>query len=467
MTVQQGIYRIKNRKSGTYLDASVKHRGEIHGWDIRPDNDNQKWHVEECNENFKLKNVEFNEFVSVRGHMGGDRIVLSHNPTEWEIQDRGHGAYSIAVVGKDLCIDLDMGRSENGTHVSVWSWHGAEQQYWRFERVDNLPGGEDDYGSGYGGRHGGGNQQGGGTGGYGPGGGGSGYGSGGGYQQQGGGDGGYGSGGGGGGYGGGGYQQWDQQQQGGYGPGGGYQQQGGGGGGYGPGGEGGYGPGGGYAQQGQQQQGGGGGYGPGGGYQQQGQQQQGGTGGYGPGGGYQQQGGGGGGYGPGGVGGGYGPGGGYQQQGQQPQGQGPTGMYSGAIPPGSYILQNALTGTAADLAGSGTADGTPITGWTCTKAANQTWDLVPAKNGYHFLNSASGTYLGFESGGGSEGTLVHGSSRPVEWQVTQANQGYSIRLASSPNIVLDLAGGGNADGVKICLYSDHGGPNQQWKFSAI
>lgn len=74
--------------------------------------------------------------------------------------------------------------------------------------------------------------------------------------------------------------------------------------------------------------------------------------------------------------------------------------------------------------------------------------FFPFQNGYYFKNAASGTYLGFD-GDGSEGTMICGSSKPVEWQVTQADQGYTVHLAANNSIVLDLAGGGSADGVKV------------------
>jgi len=47
MTIQTGTYRIKNAKSHTYLDASEKKPGVIHGWDNRPDSNNQKvWEIQ-------------------------------------------------------------------------------------------------------------------------------------------------------------------------------------------------------------------------------------------------------------------------------------------------------------------------------------------------------------------------------------------------------------------------------------
>jgi len=318
MPFPQGVYRIKNRKSGTYFDASIQDKGVVHGWAGHQQNENQKWIVEERDGHFTIKNAdggqfaEVGQFASVDRPQDGCRVRISGNPTDWDIRQKDDGTHAILFHGTQLAVDLDMGRNENGTPISIWGWHGAEQQQWHFERVGDLPGGGGGYGGGY-------------------------------------------------------AAQPPQQQQ--------YQQQ---------------------------------------------------------------------------------------QQQQQPP---PVQVYSGAVAPGTYVVENAFSGTAADLAGAGTGEGTPITGWQCNRGGNQTWDLIPAQNGYYFKNSASGTYLGFDAEG-VEGTKICGSSRPVEWQVNQADQGYTVHLASNNNIVLDLAGGGKADGVPICLYSNHSGANQQWKFTS-
>jgi len=304
MSIQPGIYRIKNRKSGTYFDASVKDRGEIHGWSNRPEEENQKWHVEQSGQGFTIKNAQFGDYASVSGYVDGTRVALSGTPTEWSIEEKDDNTHAICVVGTNQTCDLDMGKKEDGTQISIWGWHGAHQQTWFFERVGDLPAAAASN-----------------------------------YQEN------------------------------------------------------------------------------------------------------------------------------VAQPAAPAPAPAPVQLYSGAVAAGSYCIENAFSGTAADLAGAGTGEGTPITGWQCNRGSNQTWDLVPAQNGYYFKNAASGTYLGL-NGEGAEGTMICGSLKPVEWQVTQADQGYTVHLASNPNVVLDLAGGGSADGVKICLYNNHSGANQQWKFSA-
>jgi len=303
MSIQPGLYRIKNAKSETYFDASVQDPGVIHGWANRPGNKNQTWFVQPSGQGYVIKNGETGAFAGVGRLDNGTPVEAGGRATEWHVEPKGNDTYRIVVAGSEQAIDLDMGRSNNGASIHIWHWTGAEQQHWRFE-----------------------------------------------------------------------------------------EERGGGGG------------------------GGGGGY----------------------------------------EGGGGGGGGGYQADAEQ--------SYRGAIPPGRYCIENAFSGTAADLAGGGTNDGTPITGWSANRGANQAWELVPGRNGYKIRSVGAGTWLSFQ-GNGDEGTMICGhSSNAVEWQITQADQGYQIHLASNPNIVLDLAGGGKADGVKICLYSNHNGSNQQWKF---
>jgi len=288
MSIQPGVYRIKNVKSSTYFDSSVQDSGVIHGWDSRPENKNQRWFIQQSAQGYTIKNAESGAFASVPRLDNNTPVEASANATEWDIQDKGNSTYAIVVSGSPQAVDLDEGHSENGTRISIWYFTGAEQQLWRFEQ-------EGGYGSGP-------------------------------VEAQ-------------------------------------------------------------------------------------------------------------------------------------------TEMtYSGAVPPGVYCIENVNSGTAADLAGGGTNDGTPITGWEANRGKNQSWQLIPGRNGYKIKNVSSGTYLSFE-GAGAEGTIICGhSSNAVEWQISQADQGFQIHLASNPSVVLDLAGGGKADGVKICLYSNHNGPNQQWKF---
>jgi len=134
MGIQSGTYRLRNAKSGTYFDASVSHQGQVHGWACRPENENQKWVVEPRGGVHVLRNAGNNQYASVSGTENGTRVQVSENPTEWRIEEKD-GAYAVYVSGSESAIDLDMGRSENGTSISIWYYTGAHQQRWHFEEA--------------------------------------------------------------------------------------------------------------------------------------------------------------------------------------------------------------------------------------------------------------------------------------------------------------------------------------------
>lgn len=148
MGIQPGTYRLKNAKSGTYFDASVSHPGQVHGWACRPENENQKWVVEPRGGGHVLRNAGNNQYASVSGTENGTRVQASGNPTEWRIEEKD-GAYAVYVSGSQSVIDLDMGRCENGTSISIWYYTGDHQQKWHFEEAS---GGGQQQPQGYGGQ---------------------------------------------------------------------------------------------------------------------------------------------------------------------------------------------------------------------------------------------------------------------------------------------------------------------------
>ncbi|KAG8895936.1 hypothetical protein FRC01_012120 [Tulasnella sp. 417] len=299
--VQAGTYRLRNVKSGTYLDESNKDKDNIHGWESRPENNNQKWILEPAGEGFRIKNAEHGRYVSVSGPRDGADVKASSGDRDvWTFKDQGRG-YAIYLQGSGHVLDLDQGKEKNGTNVAVWGYTGAHQQLWSLEEVGGGPrGGQPS------------------------------------AQPSG--------------------QQQDQ-----------------------------------YAN--------------------------------------------------------------YRGDGQQ--------QYQGAVPEGTYRVHNVLTGTALDLAGGKSDEGTPVIAWSVGSGANQTWTFESGSKGYRIKNGASGSYLGYD--GFSEGSLLQGRSQPVEWTVTQADNGYQLHPAQNPGWVLDLAEGKREDGAKICLWSNKNGDNQKWK----
>ncbi|KIO16162.1 carbohydrate-binding module family 13 protein [Tulasnella calospora MUT 4182] len=129
------------------------------------------------------------------------------------------------------------------------------------------------------------------------------------------------------------------------------------------------------------------------------------------------------------------------------------------LQPGTYRIRNVLTGTILDP-----NDGTLVIGSTYSTGSNQTWNLEAGSNGYRFRNEASDTYLGYIL---KQDWVLRGLRNPVEWTVTKAGDGYSIRPAQMPKLVIDLANGNRGNNAKICLWSYHGGNNQLWRFESV
>ncbi|KAG8950033.1 hypothetical protein FRC04_008113 [Tulasnella sp. 424] len=141
-------------------------------------------------------------------------------------------------------------------------------------------------------------------------------------------------------------------------------------------------------------------------------------------------------------------------------------QYVGAVPAGTYRVLNVFTNTALDLAGGSANDGTAVVAWSAGTGNNQEWTLESGSNGYRFKNGASGTYLSYANL--NQGELLVGKGgpvQPVEWTVTQADQGFQIHPAQNPQLVIDLAEGKKDDGAKICLWDNNNNANQKWNFN--
>jgi len=132
MSINPGTYRIKNVKSGTYLDASVKDQGVVHGWDSRPDNANQKWELQQSQGGWAIKNVGNGKYLHVHSAQDSCPVDVSDSESIFQIDNKGNG-YAICVKDSGVVVDLDQGKRENGTSVALWGFHGAHQQQWEFE----------------------------------------------------------------------------------------------------------------------------------------------------------------------------------------------------------------------------------------------------------------------------------------------------------------------------------------------
>lgn len=142
--VTAGVYRIKNAESGTYLDASLKKPGVVHGWESRPENRNQQWDIRERGDKWTIKNVQTGDYIHPWKLQDSIDVKTRDDPTLVRFEGKD-GAIAIFFEDTDKCIDLDEGRRENGTGVNVWGFSGQRHQLWHLEPVG-------------GGHHGGGHQ---------------------------------------------------------------------------------------------------------------------------------------------------------------------------------------------------------------------------------------------------------------------------------------------------------------------
>ncbi|KAG8932059.1 hypothetical protein FRC01_000372 [Tulasnella sp. 417] len=144
MTIRDGVYRLKNLKSGTFFDNSEKNRETIHGWDYRQGSGNQEWEVRQQNDDsYIIRNVASRRYVHASGGRDGTRVKAEDTEREashWNIRDAGDNTYNIYLKGSNGVIDLDMGKDENGTSISIWGHTEARQQRWKFEKVRDLGG---------------------------------------------------------------------------------------------------------------------------------------------------------------------------------------------------------------------------------------------------------------------------------------------------------------------------------------
>ncbi|KAG8894091.1 hypothetical protein FRC01_013168, partial [Tulasnella sp. 417] len=86
---------------------------------------------------FRIKNLEHGRYVAVSGPHNNADVKASNNDRDvWVFQDRGNGRYSIVLEGSNHCLDLDYGKDENGTRISVWPYKGDQWQQWYLEQSD-------------------------------------------------------------------------------------------------------------------------------------------------------------------------------------------------------------------------------------------------------------------------------------------------------------------------------------------
>lgn len=117
-----------------------------------------------------------------------------------------------------------------------------------------------------------------------------------------------------------------------------------------------------------------------------------------------------------------------------------------------------LAGACVDVAGAGTANGTPIQLWTCNGTAAQRWTA-----GSDGTLRALGKCLDVAAGGTANGTLTQlwdcNGTGAQQWQ---AQSGGRLVNPQSGRC-LDATGVSSAPGTRLQIWDCHGGANQIWQ----
>ncbi|KAH7335037.1 ricin B lectin domain-containing protein [Rhizoctonia solani] len=138
MTIEPGLYLIKNGASWTVLDESTDGQHIVHGWQ-QANVANQRWRVTEAgNGVYFIQNEESGLFLHAAEASDGTRLVSSNDATPWHLyQDEEHGWVYITHPDHAHVVDLHEGQAEDGTPINLWGRNdGAVQQRWFFEKLD-------------------------------------------------------------------------------------------------------------------------------------------------------------------------------------------------------------------------------------------------------------------------------------------------------------------------------------------
>jgi hypothetical protein len=131
-----------------------------------------------------------------------------------------------------------------------------------------------------------------------------------------------------------------------------------------------------------------------------------------------------------------------------------------------YAITNVNSGTLAEPAACGTADGTGIELWSARGRACQQWEFTSAGHGHYIItNVGSGTVLDSVNCGFLDGTLTDLWSplgNPCqEWDVTPAGRHYTISNVAN-GMVLDAADCETANGTVVRQWAQLDNTCQQW-----
>ncbi|KAI1793804.1 ricin B lectin domain-containing protein [Ganoderma leucocontextum] len=135
-------YKLVNAKAGTVLDLSGADNRQTIGYGYHG-GDNQKWALEQEDNQWLLRNVASGLYLSVEGLVeDGTSVLATGEHFKWDIwpDEEDSSTFRLFVPNTQFNMDLsDHGSAVPGTHVVIWTkWHPGKNQTWRFEEVPGI-----------------------------------------------------------------------------------------------------------------------------------------------------------------------------------------------------------------------------------------------------------------------------------------------------------------------------------------
>ncbi|MFJ9721625.1 alpha-L-fucosidase [Streptomyces sp. NPDC101209] len=136
-----------------------------------------------------------------------------------------------------------------------------------------------------------------------------------------------------------------------------------------------------------------------------------------------------------------------------------------------YRLVARHSGKVADVAASGSADGTDVLQWTWHGGSNQKWTLVPTGDGYFTIRGVGSGKLLEVAGlsradGGNVGIWSDANAPQQHWAVTPLGDGYHLLVNRFSGLSLNVSGGSTADGADIGQWTYNAAAQEQWQIIA-
>ncbi len=134
--------------------------------------------------------------------------------------------------------------------------------------------------------------------------------------------------------------------------------------------------------------------------------------------------------------------------------------------PGLYEIRNIQSGRVIDLDRN---DQRTVIQFESRNTDNQTWEAVPADNGYFFLRNGMNGYALTSSGRGNSSPLFgapFNGSPDQMWRIDPGKDGNAM-LISRSNMAVDVPDGTDKNGTRLQIYEANGDANQRFTFQSV